>query len=635
MSAPPVHWVAANQRLLSAAVATVRARLQRGEGAADALVEAMAAEAAARSAMPTPSALEAVVAAFGLTPFEREVLLLATGPELSSDFALEPGFVPTFGLALGALTEPHWDALSPDGPLRRWHLLELGAGPVAMAPLRVDERVLHHLTGTGGLDPRLQPLLVHVPPQPQLAPSHLAVAAQAARLWSAPEAPLVLLTGVDAASRRAVAAEAARHLGVTLLALNAADLPDAPTERQHLARLWERETALGRLLLLVELEDLGTPGEAARARAFLDALRAPAALSSPDGVATGHRPAARLELARPTTQEQIHQWRLALGADAAALEGQIQQVVAHFNLDPPKIAAAVRTLRADPQPDAAALWRVARAAARPELHGLGQRIASHARWEDIVLPEPAQALLEDMVRHARQRLRVGEDWGFAARSDRGLGLSALFVGPSGTGKTMAAEVLANALSVDLYRVDLSSVMNKYIGETEKNLRRIFDEADGSGAILLFDEADALFGRRGEVRDSHDRYANLEVGYLLQRIETYAGLAILTTNLKANIDTAFLRRIRFVVQFPFPGREQRVEIWRRTLPPQTPTAGVDVRRLAQLNIAGGNIRNIALNAAVLAADEGEPLQMRHLLRATRAEFAKLEQPLGPAEIGGWA
>jgi SpoVK/Ycf46/Vps4 family AAA+-type ATPase len=178
------------------------------------------------------------------------------------------------------------------------------------------------------------------------------------------------------------------------------------------------------------------------------------------------------------------------------------------------------------------------------------------------------------------------------------------------------------------------VVSKYIGETEKNLRRVFDAADDGAAILLFDEADALFGKRSEVKDSHDRYANIEVSYLLQRMETYRGLAILTTNRKEALDPAFLRRIRFVVEFPFPDAAQRVAIWRGIFPAQTPTEGLRIDRLARLNAAGGHIRNIALGAAFLAADAGEPVRMLHLLQAARNEFAKLERPLTDSEIAGW-
>ena len=225
-------------------------------------------------------------------------------------------------------------------------------------------------------------------------------------------------------------------------------------------------------------------------------------------------------------------------------------------------------------------------------------------------------------------------WGFAAKGTRGLGLSALFAGPSGTGKTMAAEVLANDLRLDLYSIDLSQLVSKYIGETEKNLRRVFDAAEASGAILLFDEADALFGKRTEVKDSHDRYANIEVSYLLQRMEAYRGLAILTTNHRSSLDQAFLRRLRFVVQFPFPDAAHRAEIWRHIFPSATPTQGLNLTLLSKLNVAGGNIRNIALNAAFLAAHAGGPVRMDHLLAAARMEYEKLERTLPESEIAGW-
>ena len=195
-------------------------------------------------------------------------------------------------------------------------------------------------------------------------------------------------------------------------------------------------------------------------------------------------------------------------------------------------------------------------------------------------------------------------------------------------------MLSNELQLDLYRVDLSSVVSKYIGETEKNLRRIFDAAEIGGAILLFDEADALFGKRSEVKDSHDRYANMEVAYLLQRMESYRGLAILTTNLKNSLDQAFLRRLRFIVQFPFPDAAQRAEIWQRVFPKSTPTSGLSFQKLVKLTVPGGNIRNIALNAAFLAAEANLPVQMSHILQAAQSEYIKLERPMTEAETKAW-
>jgi SpoVK/Ycf46/Vps4 family AAA+-type ATPase len=234
----------------------------------------------------------------------------------------------------------------------------------------------------------------------------------------------------------------------------------------------------------------------------------------------------------------------------------------------------------------------------------------------------------------RHRARVCDEWGFAEKSNRGLGLSALFAGPSGTGKTMAAEILANELELDLFRIDLSAVVSKYIGETEKNLRRVFDAAEEGGAVLLFDEADALFGKRSEVKDSHDRYANVEISYLLQRMEAYRGLAILTTNMRKRSIRLSCGGCGSWSSFPFPDQMQRAAIWRRTFPAKTPTDSLDIERLARLSISGGNIRSIALNAAFAAAEANEPVQMPHLLGAVRLEYEKLEKPLTEIEMGGW-
>jgi len=215
--------------------------------------------------------------------------------------------------------------------------------------------------------------------------------------------------------------------------------------------------------------------------------------------------------------------------------------------------------------------------------------------------------------------------------NRGFGINALFAGESGTGKTMGAEVLANDLDLNLYRIDLSAVVSKYIGETEKNLRRLFDAAEQGGAILFFDEADALFGKRSEVRDSHDRYANIEINYLLQRIEAFNGLAILATNMRSALDAAFLRRLRFVVTFPFPSAKERKAIWERAWPEQVPRGKLDYDRLARMNLSGGNIHSIALNAAFAAAQDGQTITMPIIVAAARMELKKLERPFNEAEF----
>jgi SpoVK/Ycf46/Vps4 family AAA+-type ATPase len=239
------------------------------------------------------------------------------------------------------------------------------------------------------------------------------------------------------------------------------------------------------------------------------------------------------------------------------------------------------------------------------------------------------ALLRQIADQVPQRTTVYEDWGFGRQMNRGLGISTLFAGDSGTGKTMAAEIVANHLRLDLYRIDLSAVVSKYIGETEKNLRRLFDAAEEGGAILFFDEADALFGKRSEVKDSHDRYANIEVNYLLQRMESYQGLAIMATNARKALDGAFVRRLRFIVSFPFPGIADRRLMWEKALPPETPVGPLDVDRLSRLNLTGGSISNVALNAAFLSARSGGPVTMESVLEAARAEFRKLEKPVDEA------
>jgi len=649
----------ANQRYLVAALAVVRADLERHAARAQNTPEPekpdgpqLALQEAAE-AMPAPPALEILSKAFGLTPFERNLLLLCAGVELDSTFAARCADAqgdsrrpfPTFGLALAALPGAHWSAITPVAPLRHWRFVEVGTGDaLTSSPLRIDERVLHYLAGIDYMDEHLQGLAEPLDASVELPPSQRAAAHRIARLLSRTEGitgAVVQLCGEVDVGKHDVAAAASAAAGLRLHSIRAADIPVSAAEREALARLWEREAILSGSALLLDCEDLdgGANSGLRPALCFLERLRSALIVASREPLRYCKRPLVHLDVNKPSAAEQRSLWRDALGELAHGLNGQIENLTTQFNLSTQEIRAVSAEVLEGMSGDregtpGAMLWQVCRAQSRPQLDDLAQRIEPAAGWDDLVLPEPQRLTLRDITAHIRQRARVYEAWGFAARESRGLGISALFVGSSGTGKTMAGEVLANELQLDLYRIDLSQVVSKYIGETEKNLRRVFDAAEGGGAILLFDEADALFGKRSEVRDSHDRYANIEVSYLLQRMESYRGLAILTTNMKNALDAAFMRRIRFVVQFPFPDTEQRAEIWRRIFPLDTPIEGLDVRRLAQLNVAGGNIRNIALNAAFLAADANESVQHAHLLRAARSEYAKQEKPLTEAEIGGW-
>ena len=266
-----------------------------------------------------------------------------------------------------------------------------------------------------------------------------------------------------------------------------------------------------------------------------------------------------------------------------------------------------------------------------ELEGLAQRIEPKATWADLVMAAEPLAQLHQIAEQFAVRHTVYKTWGLAEKPNRGLAITALFAGPSGTGKTTAVEVVANYLQLDLYRIDLLGVVSKYIGETEKNLQRLFDATDNGGAIIFFDEAEALFGKRSEVRDSHDRYANIEINYLLQRIESYRGLVIVTTNLKSALDPAFTRRLRFIVDFPLPGPEERKQLWQKVFPAQTPTVGLDYAKLARLNLTGGDIHSIALSAAFLAAQQDSPVTTPLLLAVARTEFRKLEKPVNEADF----
>ncbi len=674
-------WHEANQRYLTAALAVVRALLERH--AARALRDAGApaleeqpvslAEQALRQAaeeMPSPAALDTLSAAFALSPFERQVLLLCAGVELDSNLASLCGTAqgdarrvcPTFSLALAALPGAHWSALTPAAPLRRWRMIALAPGEsLTLGPLRIDERVLHYLSGVSYLDDRLRGTVERVPAlpasprepgaagesagpsaEPYVPPSQRGIAERIARTWSRPQPgagwPAIQLYGEGVAGKQAIAAWACARLGLQLYRMRAVQIPTAADERETLARLWEREAALSGSALLLDCDEVDS-AEARRAvAAFVRETQGMIVLASRDPLSTGEGLTIRLLVPGLSAEEQRRLWQQALGPAAQELNGQLDGVVTQFNLSLPGIQAVSAEMLGGPDDEGRSvsrLWDACRVQARPRLEDMAQRIEPVATWNDLVLPEGQMQTLRDLAAQVRQRARVYGAWGFASKSARGLGISALFAGASGTGKTMAAEVLANELRLDLYRIDLSQVVSKYIGETEKNLRRVFDAAEEGGAILLFDEADALFGRRSEVKDSHDRYANIEVSYLLQRMECYRGLAILTTNMKQALDPAFLRRIRFIVPFPFPDAAQRAEIWRRIFPAATPTHELHSDKLARLNVAGGNIHNIAMHAAFLAAEAGEAVGMPHLLRAARREYAKLEKALTEAEIGGWA
>ncbi len=593
------------------------------------------------------SALAHVVRAFGLSSFERDILLLCAGIELESRFGdacaeahKDPRLAaPTFSLALSAFEDAHWSAINRDGVLRYWKLIELGPGNLLRAPLRIDERILHFLAGVECFDDRLD-AYVRVPRSVKaaLAGPHSACAHQASEYWKSTKGRLepVVLTGRRTSDLEAIAGEICRQLNRQRLAMRASDIPHHAAEREQLARLWNREALLTGAVLAIETHETES-GEIERIAALLDRIDAAVIVQVREGLQAERIRGLQVRVPALTSADRKVIWSAGLGETAASLNGDLDRIAESFDLDTSAIQLACEIVRTSPsdRDPGEKIWHTCRTLSRRALEGLAQRVELRAKWNDLVLPDLQIGILRQIVAHARQRAMVHGDWGFAERYARGLGITALFAGSSGTGKTMAAEVIAGELDLDLYQIDLAGVVSKYIGETEKNLRRIFDAAEDGGAVLLFDEADAIFGKRSEVKDSHDRYANLEISYLLQRMEAYRGLAILTTNMKHALDEAFLRRLRFIVQFQFPGVAERRRIWERVFPEVAPLGNLDFAMIAKLNVPGGMIRNIATHAAFLAADERTEIGMRHIKNAAQVEYAKIDRPLTPAEIGGWA
>ena len=661
-------WTEANQSCLVLEFARLRSRLglDEAEPSRETLQQV-------RESMEPPPAIDTLASIFELSPFERDLLLLCAGIELDSKIAArcaeamgrsQRGCI-TFSLALATLADPHWNALAPLSSLRRYRLIELeGSEGLTSAPLRIDERILHFIAGVNRLDNRLEGLVQSKQQPAWAADEHRALAWEiATRLEAETDAlPVIHLCGDDASGQEDVAALLAHHAGRQLFVLRMANFPAAGSETEQFIQLWTRESLLLPALLLLQLESTAPAGSRQMSVArdqLIDRLPGPVVIASRDRLSL-HRPLERhvecYEVNKPAPAAQKLLWQRALGPAVASLNGQVDKLAEQFRLSAETIFSVARSAVArssvtgsplgDPQEstpraqtaiDTEKLWNACRTVSRPRLEDLAERIGlreQSAGWDDLILPDLQKQILQQLASQLRHRMKVHETWGFAARGRRGLGLSALFSGPSGTGKTMAAEVLAGELRLDLYRIDLSAVVSKYIGETEKNLKQVFDAAECGGVLLLFDEADALFGKRAEVKDSRDRYANIEVGYLLQRMESFEGLAILTTNLKSSLDKAFQRRLRFIVDFPFPDAAQREAIWARIFPAKTPTQGLDLKRLSQLNMTGGNIRNIALNAAFLAAEAGKPVEMDHVLQATRLEAVKSERPLSETEIRGW-
>ena len=587
--------------------------------------------------------------AFQLTATEYDALLLALAAELDARFGRLFAYLndhvgqtrPTLGLALQLGTlQGHEAAGSPidmlDRPLIRDGLIELeGEGPLPGRALCLPHEMAQRLTADHPVEPRGS--IVISPVEPALIDRLVLPGAirEAVAIWAAEvrqrpgAAPCLLLAGAKGSGRNTLARAAVSAAGRSLITMK----PDPSKLEEHL-RTARRDTCWYQAALLLEIADAKTTW--ADVWRSIEAVEHPLLVSLPPNAAEEAASAAPFDTALITIEEPDLMrrrllWQRTLPPGVALEPEAVDTLASSFRFNPGRMAQVVRRaqsdLRLQPQGERRLtekiLHHAARNVGRSSMGELAQRLSCPYAPEDLIVPPRVQAELDLALAWVRQQAKVLGEWGFDRRAPFGYGLSALFSGPSGTGKTMAAQVLAKQLDVDLYRVDLSRVVSKYIGETEKNLGQLFDESHRSGAALFFDEADALFGKRSEVKDAHDRYANVEIGYLLQRMEEHDGIVILATNRKQDMDEAFTRRFDIMVHFPMPNEAHRLRIWQSMF---SDSAEKDERIYFQVlarkfELSGGEIRNVVLAAAYLAADEGKPIGMVHLKRALMRELRK--------------
>ena len=582
--------------------------------------------------VPAPPALAFAAERLGLVGIDPIVLALCAAPELDPRFGRLYAYLhddvtrklASPRLAADLLSDealPRAEVLArfaPGAPLCLRGALRLLPGEPATAladrPVKVSDRLAAFLLGAVDLaDAVAGAALRHAWPDELTG---RAEATERLRLLLAADTRLPLVAcGPDAGGVLAAAASAP----VVLLGARELERGDALADARLAAALE------GGLLCIDGLEDLSSVERGRLLRAIDESPEriVLVAASRREALAVSERTALVVDVPVPAFAERGHAWRRFSGAS------DVREVAAKFRLSIEQIRAAgevsliAARSRGEPAPAPADLDMGARHASSSRLGELAIRLEPAFTWSDLVLAERQLEVLRSISAYLRHRDRVLSEWGYEATVSRTQGLKVLFAGESGTGKTMAAQVLGAELGLEMFRVDLAGTVSKYIGETEKNLERIFSAADGSNAILFFDEADALFGKRSEVSDAHDRYANLEVAYLLQRMETYPGAVILATNFRRNLDEAFIRRLDFVIDFPFPEPADRRRIWQRVLPPTAPVAGdVDLDFLAiRFKLSGGAIRNCSLAAAFSAADDGTAIEMRHLVRAVAQEYAK--------------
>lgn len=593
-----------------------------------------------------PSALVSLCVQFSLSNFERKLLLLCLGMELDSDFAelcvqALPGIqlpYPTPILAMSIFPDGNWQSFDSQSPLIYWQFLELGDGTnLSTKRLQLNERTWRYLLGLTGLENRLVTLLKPLGLTQLGAQVTTKTLQQLLQLWSdeRQNIPCINLYGNNIEVQEQLVSDFCRQASLIPYRLPLAALTGNVQEVEYLKRLLIKEARLSNCFYLIDCYVMDSQTKT-RLAAVMDEFRGYCLLMSNGPLTDFTSSLINLPVPPLSPTEQIELWQQVLTETNNPGQIILSKLTMQFNLSPRQIKTIADAVNkqavVDVNTQAGCLWDFCRSQSRGQLDARIKLIEPKADWDSLILPETQKQSLQSIASQIQQRYRVYQEWGFAdKKNNKGLGICVLFAGLSGTGKTLAAEVLAKELDLDLYQVDLSAVVSKYIGETEKNLATVFSAAERSGAVLLFDEADALFGKRSEVKDSRDRYANMEVSYLLQRIEAYQGLSILTTNLKNAMDEAFLRRFRFVIDFEFPTVDERKQIWKQIFPSKAQINGLDFEQLASLNISGGNIANIAMNAAFNAAQQEQPIDMTHLKRAINDEYLKLQQILTEWEL----
>lgn len=623
-----------------------------------------------------PLCLATLAESFHLTSFDIDVVLICLAAELDLRYERLYAYLqddvtkkrPSVDLALNLLCSSFSEKLNARerfglaSPLLKYQLISLSEDPAHPKAsllnryLKLDERIVDYLLGRAEIDSRLSRQALLVEPKHTLA-NLILPADLLTRLKmlfenhrNGERGLNLYFQGPYGVGKRSTAGALCQLVGLKLLVVNGEQVPaaDADADFASMVRLIAREAALqGAAVYWHGFDSLVAAERRSHLTLLLQELQdrrgvvflAGETVWEPSDIPE-LPPFVRIEFPLPAYADRMLFWGTALheiasaDVDAAGLANKFRFTGGQIR----DAALTARNLarRRDPQNvsiNMIDLLEACRLQSNRKLATLATRIKPHYAWSDIVLPPDTLRQLREICNAVEFRSIVYDEWGFDDKLSLGKGLGLLFAGPSGTGKTMAAEIVAGELGLDLYKIDLSTVISKYIGETEKNLARIFAEAATSNAVLFFDEADALFGKRSEVRDSHDRYANIEINYLLQRMEEYEGTVILATNLRKNMDDAFVRRIQFTIEFPFPAADQRLAIWQRVWPKNMPREDLDLNFMARrFEISGGNIRNIALSAAFLGAEDGGCVKMKHLIRATWQEYQKMGKVVMEGEFG---